>query len=68
MKLIYHYTRFETFMSYILPTGMLLRKCSLRQMNDRRESLDWSFGSANFPYEEIFKGYYSDKNHIDCQC
>jgi len=36
-------------------------------MNDPRESLDWSFGSVNFPYEEIFKGYYSDKNHIDCQ-
>ena len=53
-------------MSYILPTG-LLRTCSLRQMNDPRESLDWSFGSINFPYEEVFKGYYSDQTHIKCQ-
>ncbi|NJI72280.1 DUF2971 domain-containing protein [Sphingobacterium kitahiroshimense] len=66
MGLIYHYTRFETFMSYILPVG-LLRTSSLRQMNDPRESLDWSFGGINVPYEEIFKGYYSDKTAIDCQ-
>lgn len=66
MGLIYHYTKFETFMSYILSTG-LLRTSSLRQMNDPRESLDWSFGGINVPYEEIFKRYYSDETHIDCQ-
>lgn len=66
MESIYHYTRFETFMSYILPTGCI-RPNSLRYMNDPRESLDWAFGSTNLPYEEIFKGYYSDKTHIDCQ-
>lgn len=36
-------------------------------MNDPRESLRWSFGSTNLPYEKIFEGYYSDKTHIDCQ-
>ena len=66
MGLIYHYTRFETFMSYIWPSGSI-RTNSLRQMNDPRESLPWNFGSINLPYEEIFKGYYSDKTHIDCQ-
>lgn len=66
MKLLYHYTRFETFMSYILPTGFL-RTSSLGQMNDPRESFDWAFGDMNVPYEEIFKGYYSDKTAIDCQ-
>lgn len=66
MALIYHYTRFETFMSYILPSG-LIRTNSLRYMNDPRESLDWAFGSVNLPYEQIFKGYFSNKTHIDCQ-
>lgn len=36
-------------------------------MNDPRESLDWGFGDINLPYEYIYKGYYSDKTHIDCQ-
>lgn len=66
MSLIYHFTRFETFMSYILPSQRL-RTSSLRHMNDPRESLDWTFGSTNLPYEEIFQGYYSAKTHIDCQ-
>lgn len=65
MPLIYHYTRFETFMSYILPSGFI-RTNSLRHMNDPRESLDWSFGGTNVPYELIFEDYYSDKTHIDC--
>lgn len=66
MGLIYHYTRFETFMSYIWPSGCI-RTNFLRQMNDPRELLGWSFGSKNLPYEKIFEGYYSDKTHIDCQ-
>lgn len=66
MGLIYHYTRFETFMSYILPTKSI-RTNFLRYMNDPRESLSWAFGSTNLPYEKIFEGYYSDKTHIDCQ-
>lgn len=66
MALIYHYTRFETFMSYILPTGFI-RTNSFRYMNDPRESLDWSFSSVNLPYEQIFKEYYSDKTHVECQ-
>lgn len=53
-------------MSYILPTGAL-RTNSFRYMNDPRESLDWAFGGMNVPYEDIFKGYYSDKTHIECQ-
>lgn len=65
MGLIYHYTRFETFMSYIWPSGCI-RTNFLRDMNDPRELLGWSFGSTNLPYEEIFKGYYSDQTHIDC--
>lgn len=66
MGLIYHYTRFETFMSYLWPSGCI-RTNFLRQMNDPRELLGWSFGSRNLPYEKIFEGYYSDKTHIDCQ-
>lgn len=66
MGLIYHYTRFETFMSYILPSGFL-KTNSLKHMNDPRESLDWAFGGINVPYESVFEGYYSDKTHFDCQ-
>lgn len=66
MGLIYHYTRFETFMSYIFPSGCI-RTNFLRAMNDPRESLRWSFGSTNLPYEKIFEGYYSDRTHIECQ-
>ena len=66
MGLIYHYTTFETFMSYIWPSGSI-RTNFLRQMNDPRELLGWSFGSTNFPYEKIFDGYYSDETHIECQ-
>lgn len=66
MGLIYHYTRFETFMAYIWPSGFL-RTNFLRDMNDPREMLGWSFGSTNLPYEKIFEGYYSDKTVIDCQ-
>lgn len=53
-------------MSYIWPSGCI-RTNLLRDMNDPRESLDWSFGSTNLPYEKIFEGYYSNKTHIDCQ-
>jgi hypothetical protein len=66
MGLIYHYTRFETFMSYIWPSGCI-RTNSLRDINDPRESLYWSFGGTNIPYEEILKGDYSYETHFDCQ-
>lgn len=36
-------------------------------MNDPRESLDWSFGGINIPYEELFRGIYSHETHFDCQ-
>ncbi|WP_162633162.1 DUF2971 domain-containing protein [Echinicola strongylocentroti] len=36
-------------------------------MNDPRESVDWSFGGTNIPYEEIFNGYYNENTHFDCQ-
>lgn len=64
MALIYHYTRFETFMSYIWSSGCI-RTNFLRDMNDPRESLEWSFGSINLPYEEIFKGDDSNQAHFD---
>lgn len=66
MGLIYHYTRFETFMSYILPNRNI-RTNFLKYMNDPRESLRWTFGSTNLSYEKILEGYYSNKTHIDCQ-
>src|SRR5690606_10591423 len=58
------YTRFETFMSYIWPSGCI-RTNFLRDMNDPRESLEWSFGSTHLPYEEIFKGDHSHQAHFD---
>lgn len=66
MPSIFHYTRFETFMSYILPSGFI-RTNSLKHMNDPRESLDWAFGGINVPYESIFPDYYNDDTAIDCQ-
>lgn len=53
-------------MDFIWPSGML-RTNFLRYMNDPREMLGWSFGSTNLPYENIYRGYYSDKTHINCQ-
>lgn len=53
-------------MDYIWPSGYL-RTNFLRHMNDPREFLGWSFAGKNFPYENIYKGYYSEKTHIDCQ-
>lgn len=53
-------------MSFIWPSGCI-RTNSMRDMNDPREFLDWSFGGTNIPYEEIFKRYYSYETHFDCQ-
>lgn len=39
----------------------------MRDMNDPREFLDWSFGGTNIPYGEIFKETYSYETHFDCQ-
>jgi hypothetical protein len=63
---LYHFTKLSTFLDHILPAGTL-RSNSLANMNDPRESHDWSFGSINLPLEKIFPDYYSDKTHIDCQ-
>lgn len=66
MGLIYHYTKFETFMSFIWPSSCI-RTNFLRDMNDPRELLDWSFNGINLPYEELFMCDYLQQTHIDCQ-
>jgi hypothetical protein len=63
---LYHYTKFETLIEYILPSKSL-KSNSLNAMNDPRESHAWSFGSINLPLERFFPGYYSNETHIDCQ-
>lgn len=62
---LYHFTRLDTFLNYILPSETLMSN-SLAQMNDPREYHPWGFGSVNLPYEKLFPGYYSDQTHIDC--
>lgn len=66
MPSLFHYTKLSVFLDLMVPSGTI-RTNNLSSMNDPRESLPWSFGSVNLPYEEIFSGYYSDKTHIDCQ-
>lgn len=63
---LYHFTSLDTFLRHILP-AKTLRSSSLANMNDPRESHNWSFGSINLPFAELFPGYYNDKTHIYCQ-
>jgi hypothetical protein len=45
----------------------MLRTNSLKNTNDVRESIDWTFGGVNLPYEELFKDFYNDQTHYKCQ-
>lgn len=66
MGSLYHYTKLETFLKFILPTQKL-RASYLDLTNDPREALPWSFGSTNLPFEKLFPDYYSNETHIECQ-
>jgi len=53
MPKIYHYTKLNTAIEFILPS-MALRTNFLNQMNGPKESQKWSFGSVNLPYESLY--------------
>jgi len=63
---LFHYTKLDTFLDYIIPSGSLMAN-NLANMNDPRESYNWTFGSVNLPMDKLFPDDYSDNTHIDCQ-
>lgn len=66
MPSIFHFTKLETALEYILPT-MQLRTNSLSNMNDPKESQPWAFGSVNVYPENLYPESYSSDTHIDHQ-
>ncbi len=66
MASIFHYTKLNALLDYILPS-MKIRTNNLQLMNDPRESLPWTFGNINLSLDELFPGYYSNETQIDCQ-
>lgn len=66
MPKIYHYTRLETALEFILPT-MKLRTNNLTKMNDPKENQPWAFGGRNFDLGKSYPDTYSKETHIDHQ-
>jgi hypothetical protein len=66
MSKIYHYTKLNTAIEFILPS-MTLRTNFLNKMNGPKENQKWSFGGINIDYEGMYPETYSDETHIKHQ-
>lgn len=64
MTKIYHFTKLNTAIEFILPKKQL-RTSSLHKMNDPKESQPWAFGGINLNYEGWYPENYSEETHID---
>ena len=53
MPKIYHYTKLNTAIEFILPS-MSLRTNFLSKMNGPKENQKWAFGGINVPYETLY--------------
>jgi len=63
---IYHYTRLETALEFILPT-MKLRTSNFVRTNDPKENQPWAFSGKNFDFEKTYPETYSKATHIEHQ-
>ena len=66
MPKIYHFTKLETAIEFILPS-MTLRTNFLNKMNGPKENQEWHFGGINIDYAGMFPETYSKKTHIQHQ-
>jgi len=63
MPKIYHYTKLDIALAYILPS-MTLRTNFSNNMNDSKEKELWAFGGININYKNISPDTYSNQTHI----
>lgn len=61
MSKIYHYTKLNTAIEFILPS-MSLRTNFLSKMNGPKENQKWTFGGINVPYDTLYSETTSDIN------
>ena len=66
MTKIFHFTKLNTAIEFILPKKQL-RTNSLKYMNDPKESQPWAFGGIDIDYKTCYPETYSYKTHIDHQ-
>jgi hypothetical protein len=61
MSKIYHYTKLNTAIEYILPT-MTLRTNFLNKMNGPKENQPRRFGGMNFDYKVLAAVFFTFRN------
>lgn len=66
MAKIYHFTKLNTAIEFILPS-MSLRTNFLNKMNGPKENQKWSFGGINVPYESMYSDINFDSNYDKAQ-
>lgn len=66
MSKIYHYTKLNTAIEFILPSMTLITNF-LNKMNGPKENQEWAFGGFNINLWIIYPETYSEKTHIKHQ-